>query len=124
MTATRQLDSSVIDQRNYRMSKLKASLTEKILGIAGVSEKHFPTASGGFTSFIYKNIEFAHFHPTDEIDLKLTKKVIASEKVKHPKHSAVHPKRSSGSPWIELRFSSAKEVNEVFRLVKLATEKI
>ena len=106
------------------MSELKASLTEKILGITGVSEMQFPTDRGGFTSFVYKNKEFAHFHPTNEIDLKLTKNLIASEKVKHPKGSAVHPKRSNGSPWIELRFSSAKEVNEIFRLVKLAIEKI
>ena len=106
------------------MSKLKESLTKKLLSISGVSEKFWPNEDGGFISFIYKEKEFAHYHPSNEIDLRLTKKVIAKEALTHPSDSTVHPKRAKGSPWIELRFSSIKEVNETFRLVKVATEQI
>ena len=106
------------------MSKFKESLTKKILSVSGVSEKFWPNENGGFTSFIFKDVDFAHYHPTDEIDLRLTKKVIASEGLSHPQDSTVHPKRAKGSPWIELRFSSAKEVNEVFRMVKIAIGQI
>ena len=106
------------------MSKLKNSLTQKIMSLPGVSEKFYPSDTGGFTSFIYNGKDFAHYHPTDEIDLRLTKKVIASEKVTHPSDSEIHPKRSKTSPWIELRFSSNKELADTFRLVKLAIDQI
>ena len=106
------------------MSKLKETLTKKILSISGVSEKFWPNDEGGFTSFIYKEKDFAHYHSSNEIDLRLTKKVIAKEELTHPTDSSVHPKRAAGFPWIELRFSTVKEVNETFRLVKLAIQQI
>lgn len=106
------------------MSTLKESLKEMILNIPGVTEKFWPTENGGFTSFIFKNKDFAHFHTGDELDLHLTKKVIASEKLMHPKDSLVHPKRAMGSSWIELRFSSEQDVLAVYRLVCLAIKQI
>ena len=106
------------------MSNLKETLREKILSIPGVVEKYWPTENGGFTSYVFKNKDFAHFHPGNELDLRLTKKVIAKEKIVHPKDSVVHPNRAQGSPWIELRFNTQTELLNVYRLVELAIKQI
>jgi hypothetical protein len=106
------------------MSELKESLTKKILSLPGVKEEIWPNESGGFISFKFKGKDFAHYHPSDEIDLRLTKKVIAAESVIRLPNSIVHPKRAKSSPWIEIRFSSEKDLNEIMRLVKLAIEQI
>ena len=50
---------------------LKQKLTDKILGIPGVTIKTFQGKQGEFSSFIYKEKEFAHFHG-DTLDLRLT----------------------------------------------------
>lgn len=106
------------------MSTLKESLKEMILTIPGVTEKFWPTDNGGFASFIFKGKDFAHFHAGNELDLRLTKKMIASEKLVHPKDSVDHPNRAKGSSWIELRFSSERDVLDVYRLVLLAIKQI
>ncbi|MCB0280920.1 MAG: DUF5519 family protein, partial [Calditrichaeota bacterium] len=74
-------------------SDLKQQLTRKILSIVGVTERFWPTDSGGFTAFVFKNKEFAHFHSGNELDLKLTKKLIAAKQLQHPENSTVHPNR-------------------------------
>ena len=107
------------------MSKLKELLSQKILSIPGVTQETFKGKDGGeFTSFSYRNKDFAHFHPGNELDLRLTKKVIAKEKIVHPKDSIVHPNRAQGSPWIELRFNTQTELLNVYRLVELAIKQI
>jgi Family of unknown function (DUF5519) len=106
------------------MPNQKAILSEKITSIPGVSEKYWPTENGGFTSFIYKGKDFAHFHSGNELDIRLTKKVIASEKLEHPSDSVDHPNRSKNSPWIEVRFNTQQEALDVYRLVELAIKQI
>ena len=56
------------------MPDLKKKLTARILDIPGVTEKFWPTESGGFTYFSYKDKDIAHFHAGNELDLRLTKK--------------------------------------------------
>ena len=68
----------------------------------------------------YFGKEFAHFHNDNELDLRLTKRVIQAERLSHPPGSAHHPTRSPSSPWIELRFVTANDVTHVASLVKLA----
>ncbi len=106
------------------MKNLKELLNKQISSIPGVTQKFWPTENGGFTSFIYNDKDFAHFHAGNELDLRLTKKVIASEKLSHPADSVVHPHRAKGSPWIELRFNSKEDVYDVCRLVALAIKQI
>ena len=106
------------------MSKLKTELITQLLGIDGVSEKVFAGKNGEFVSYIYKDKEFAHFHGDSIIDLRLTKKVIASENLQHPKQSKQHPTRSPKSPWIELEFSNKQQTQTVFAYIKLSLAQI
>ena len=106
------------------MNALRRKLTEELLKIPGVIEKTLSGRNDGFSSFIYKNKDLAHFHSgnDNEIDVRLGKKIIRSEKVPRPIDSTVHPDRATGSVWIELRYHNQKEVAEVVRLIKLAIE--
>jgi len=106
------------------MSTLKKELEKKILELSGVTTQTYQGKNGEFSSFVYKEKEFAHFHNDNEIDLRLTKRVIASEGLSHPIGSLQHPKRSKSSPWIELRFTNKTELFRVFEFVKLAIAQI
>ena len=100
------------------MPSLKDRLILEVEKIPGVQDKPSPVAGG--SALYYKGKEFAHFHNDNELDLKLTKKLIQQEGIAHPRDSKAHPNRSVNSQWIELRFKKAAEVKEVVRLVKLA----
>jgi len=106
------------------MENLKELLTCRILSIPGVTKQYLATDNGGLTSFSFNGKDFAHYHTGNELDLRLTKKVIASEKLVHPRDSTVHPNRSQNSPWIELRFNSKAEVAVVHHLVALSIKQL
>jgi len=75
--------------------------------------------AGGHAIFIGKK-EIAHFHGPNEMDLRLTKKIIKEVGLTHPPASRVHPGRKNGSEWIELRFTRKIHLKEVIRLTELA----
>ena len=106
------------------MTNLKHELEKKILELPDVTIKTYQGKNSEFSSFVYKDKEFAHFHNENELDLRLTKRVIADEGVSHPDDSEHHPKRSKASPWVELRYKNKKELTRVFGYVKLAIAQI
>lgn len=73
----------------------------------------------GFSSLHYKGKDFAHFHGNNELDIRLTNKIISEQKLSRPTNSEKHPKRSITSPWIELRFFEGNDIENIVRLVKL-----
>ena len=104
------------------MNKLKTQLLDELRNIEGVEDGHSPVAGG--TALFYRGREFAHFHNDNELDLRLTKSVIAAEGLTHPSGSVHHPTRSMSSPWIEVRFTTPKDIAHVAKLVKLAEAKL
>ncbi len=102
------------------MPKLKQILVEKLETISNVESR--PSKVAGGSAFFYNNKEIAHFHHDNEIDIRLTKKVIKREGLSHPTDSDFHHHRGPSSEWIELRFKSQKQVDEVVRLFKLALD--
>ncbi|MCB1050284.1 MAG: DUF5519 family protein [Acidobacteria bacterium] len=106
------------------MAELKAQLREQILAIDGVEEKVWPGEAGEFRSFVVRGKDFAHFHGENELDLRLTKRWIAFHHLQHPKNSSHHPKRASGSPWIELAFNTEADLVQIMEWVKLAIRSI
>jgi hypothetical protein len=103
------------------MSTLRARLVERLKEF-GVEDRQLPGRNDGFSALCYQGTPFAHFHNDNELDIRLTKTVISREGLKHPPGSTVHPNRSKTSPWIELRFHSAADLDRVVRLVQLAVD--
>jgi len=99
--------------------KLLDKLIKEIELIPGVSTETSPV--GGGYCVVYKGKEFGHFHNAQEIDLRLTKKLILENGLEHPNDSLFHPSRSKNSPWIELRYTNTQEVKRVAKYVKLAS---
>lgn len=81
-----------------------------------------PSTVAGGSAIFYRDREIAHFHSNNEIDVRLTRKVIKQEGLSHPNDSLVHRNRSRNSEWIELRFTRQEHVDEIVRLFKLALE--
>ena len=102
------------------MSKQKKTLIRKLDQIPGLEDG--PSKVAGGSAIFYKNKEIARFHHDNEIDVRLTKKIIRREGLKHPDDSKIHKHRSPSSEWIEIRFHNAKDVEEVVRLLRLAVE--
>ena len=102
---------------------LRKKLSQR-LGKLGVEERAWPGRDDGFASLSFGGKEFGHFHSDCEIDLRLGKEIIARERLVHPKLSTVHPDRAKGSPWYELKVSTAADVDEAVRLVQLAIDSL
>lgn len=100
------------------MTTLKQDLLDLLSSIDGFAAQ--PSRVAGGTALFYRGKEFAHFHHDNEIDLRLTRKVIRSMGLSHPPGSRLHPARSASSQWIELRFHTDAEVRHVAELVKVA----
>ncbi|MCB0393491.1 MAG: DUF5519 family protein [Bdellovibrionales bacterium] len=99
---------------------LREELIEKLEKIPGLEDR--PSKVAGGSAIFFRNKEIAHFHHDNEIDLRLSKKLIKSEKLIHPKDSKVHSGRSPTSNWIELRFKTKKDIDNIVRLFRLAIE--
>ena len=104
------------------MDNLKAKLLIELRKIDGVEDRPSPVAGG--SALFYNGKEFAHFHNENELDLRLTKKVIKTLGLSHPADSHIHPNRSANSPWIEVRFNNADDIEYVSKLVKLAVAQL
>jgi hypothetical protein len=101
------------------MTSLRKQLIARLAKL-GIEEKPAPGRDDGFAGLCYRGKELAHFHHDEELDLHLTRTVIAREGLVHPAHSVKHPKRSKTSHWIELPLKTAADLDHVTRLVTLA----
>jgi hypothetical protein len=101
------------------MSKLRKRLVQELEKIPGVTEEIWPDRKDGFSTLHYNQKEFAHFHNDNELDIRLSKKIISEQKLSRLTNSAKHPKRSGNSPWIEFRFIEGNDTENILRLVKL-----
>ena len=104
------------------MTVFKQQLLQLLASVEGVTVEPSPVAGG--TALFFRGREFAHFHHDNELDLRLTKKVILSLGLSHPVGSVHHPVRAAGSPWIEVRFNSEREVQRAAELVELAVAQL
>lgn len=86
----------------------------------GVEHRTVAGRDDGFAGLFYNGKPFAHFHNDGELDIRLTRAVIAREGLRHPRHSTVHPGRSANSPWIELRFAAKSDIDVIVHLVRIA----
>lgn len=102
------------------MSRLRNQLVKKLQEIPDLEDR--PSKIAGGTAIFFKEKEIAHFHHDNEIDVRLTAKVIRKLKLEHPKDSKLHRGRAKTSQWMELRFYNSTEVEQIVELFKLALE--
>jgi len=84
------------------MAKLRKELIQRLQRIPGLEDR--PSKVAGGSAIFYKDKEIAHFYDDNEIDVRLTKKVIRKEGLNHPDDSKIHKHRSPNSDWIEIKF--------------------
>jgi len=101
------------------MTSIRKQLIARVTKL-GVEEQAVPGRNDGFAALCYRGKPFAHFHHDEELDLHLTRSVIAREGLVHPSNSVVHPKRSKNAHWIELRLKTVADLDHVTRLIELA----
>jgi hypothetical protein len=104
------------------MTSLKIQLLQLLEPIEGLTAE--PSKVAGGIALFYRGKEFAHFHHDNEIDLRLTRKLIKALGLSHPPRSEHHPTRAASSQWIELRFHTEDEVRHVAALVKQGTTQL
>ncbi len=102
----------------HHTTMLKQELLKALASIEGLTAE--PSAVSGGIALFFRGCEFAHFHNDNELDLRLTKKVIQAQGIAHPTDSTHDPDRSPSSPWIEVRFTKESEVERTAELIKLA----
>ena len=100
------------------MNNLKPQLLAGLSKLAGVEDRQ-STVSGGSALF-YKGKSFAHFHHDNELDIRLTRKVMKDLGLSHPAGSVSPPPRSTPSQWNAVRFNTPSDVEHVLKLVALA----
>ena len=105
------------------MHALRSRLSSKLRDLS-VEERAWPGRDDGFASLHYKGKEFAHFHDWTEVDIRLGKNTIKRERLVRSLHSKVHPDRPDSSPWYEMTLSSAADVEEAVRLIKIAIQEL
>ena len=103
------------------MTSLREQLVSRVANL-GVEDVPLPGRDDGFSSLFYRGKDFAHFHHDNELDIRLTKAVIRREGLTHPSGSTRHPKRGKTSHWIEVRFHTPEELDQVVKLVEMAVE--
>lgn len=101
------------------MSRLKNQLLQKLEQIPGLSHTPWPKRDDGFSTLHFGGKEIGHFHHFNELDLRLGKKLIKEQGLRHHSDSIHHPGRSNASQFIELRFNTSKDLDRIVELVKL-----
>jgi len=100
------------------MDHLKQTLLNAIATIDQLEIR--PSVVAGGVELFCRNKSIGHFHSDHELDLKLSKKVIQTQGLQHSPHSLFHPKRTTNSPWIEIRFFHQDDIERVVTLIKIA----
>jgi hypothetical protein len=96
---------------------LRDDLSERILALPSVESK--PSRFGGSgDGFFVGRREFAHFHPGNELDLRLTKSVVRELRELLDASPRISWRKTSD--WVEVRFSRRTHLDEVMELVERA----
>ncbi len=104
------------------MTRLKNELIGRLEQTPGVTHRPWPDRHDGFSTILVHGKEVGHFHHFNELDLRLGKERIATQGLKHNPNSDKHPKRKSGSQYIELPFHKRSDLDDIVALVQLLAE--
>jgi hypothetical protein len=97
---------------------LRKELTELILQMRGVTEKKSRWSDN--LAFYIGSKEFAHFHSSNVIDIRLTKRVIRELDLKNQTDRRVQLR--SSSDWIEFSFRRSTDIARALELLHAACD--
>jgi hypothetical protein len=66
--------------------------------------------------------EIMHFHSDNAVDVRLTRREIAARRAELRADDRVTLRRSASSDWLEIEMHSAKDVDFVVALLRIAAE--
>jgi hypothetical protein len=101
------------------MTAPRALLCARLLELPGLEARR--SRCGPDVAFFLEGAEIAHFHADDEIDVRLTKKVLRINREALAGDPRVVPRRSA-SDWVAVRFATAQDAEFAASLVRLAYE--
>ncbi len=102
------------------MSDLKQQLIDKLNALPDVRVGLWKDSQ--LLCVFYKEKDVAHFQNDEELDIRLTRSLIKREGLVPTDGSMSHPNRSKNSRWIVLPIKQPTDVDQLVRLVQLATE--
>jgi hypothetical protein len=103
------------------MAKLRKMLINELEKIPGI-DVHLWTPDRDFMVIDYKGKEVAHFHGNNELDIRLSPKIVKREGLTHAPDRIGHRDRKNGGTWLIVRFTRQSHLAEMLRLVKMAIE--
>lgn len=101
------------------MAELRKQLIDQLEKLPGVTVRLWKPDYHLMVVY-YKDKEVAHFHGNNEIDIRLSPKVVKQEGLRNDPKRIGHPSRKDGGTWLVQRFTRKAHLDEMRRLVKLA----
>lgn len=103
------------------MAALRQKLINELEQISGV-DVHPWKPDRDFMVIDYTGKEVAHFHGNNELDIRLSPKVVKRDGLTHAPDRVGHPNRKNGGTWLIVRFTRESHLAEMVRLIKMAIE--
>jgi hypothetical protein len=102
------------------MPHLRNQLIQKLSELPGFQVAFWKNSE--LLCLYFKTKEIAHFQNDNEIDLRLSPAIIKREGLQPPKDTMSHLDRSKNSRWIVQSFRNKEDIDEILKLIMLATE--
>lgn len=103
------------------MGGLREKLIDQLHQIPGV-DVHLHKPDSSFMVIDYEGKGIAHFHGSNELDIRLSKAFVKSEGLTNSPDRVGHPDRKNGGAWLIVRFTRESHLAEMVRLIKKAIE--
>ncbi len=101
------------------MARLRQMLISRLEKIPGI-DVHLWEPGRDFMVIDYRGKEVAHFHGNNELDIRLSPKVVKREGLTHAPNRIAHLNRKNGGTWLIVRFTREDHLAEMMRLLKMA----
>lgn len=102
------------------MPDLRDELVRRLTALPGVSVAFYKDTD--LLCVFHNHKEIAHFQNEQEIDIRLTPKIIQQNGLHPPPNTTSHLDRPTRSRWIVQSFAQPEMLDEIVSLVRLAAE--
>lgn len=100
------------------MTNLRDELVKRLEAVPNVSVGLWKDTD--LLCVFHEDKEIAHFQNDNEIDIRLTPKIIKQRELYPPENTTSHLTRSKNSRWIVQSFEDVENQNEIVALIQIA----